>query len=151
MFRYMKIILLKDVAKIGRKYEVKNVADGFALNMLIPRGMAQVATPQAIKNIETFKSQDMTEKNIQSELLLKNLEVIKDLKIVLKEKANEKGHLFAGVTKEILAEEIKKSTRLNLDPDFIKMAKPIKEVGEHQVTVEAMGKQAHFKVMIEAV
>ena len=100
----MKVILLKDVAKIGRKYDIKNVADGYALNMLIPRGLAVVATEQAMKKVETLKVNDTTDKKIQTELLLKNLEVIKNLTLNLKEKANEKGHLFAGVTREMLAQ-----------------------------------------------
>ena len=145
----MKIILLKDVQKVGRKYDIKEVSDGYALNLLIPRGLATTATPQAVKKVEMMKANDMTEKKIQGELLLKNLETIKNLTITLKEKANEKGHLFAGVTKEMLAEKILKETRLNIDPESIILEKPLKEIGEHKVTVEAMGKTAEFIVVIE--
>ncbi len=145
----MKIILLKDIPKVGRKYDIKNVADGYALNLLIPRGLAQIATPQTEKNIEAMKAKDLVEKKVQGELLVKNLEVLKDLVINMKEKANEKGHLFAGVTKEKLAEEILKTARLNIDPESIKLEKPIKEVGEHKVFVEVMGKKAEFKIVIE--
>ena len=146
----MKIILLKDVAKVGRKHDVKNVADGYALNFLIPRGLAEKATPQALKKIESLKANEAVEKKIQGELLVKNLETIEKLTLTLKEKANEKGHLFAGLTKERLAEEIFKATRLNSDPESILLDKPIKEIGKHKVTVEAMGKKAEFTVIIEA-
>ena len=146
----MKIILLKDVAKLGRKYDVKDVAEGFALNMLIPRGLAEIATTQGIKKVEAMKSADITDKKIQAELLLKNLEVIKSLTLTMKEKANEKGHLFAGVTKEMLVAEILKVTRLHLDPESIVLEKPIKEVGEHKVRVEVLDKHAEFGVVIEA-
>jgi large subunit ribosomal protein L9 len=147
----MKIILLKDVQKVGKKYDVKDVAEGFALNSLIPRGLAKVATKDAIEKVEQLKANDLTNKKIQEELLLKNLEVIKNLRIELKEKANEKGHLFAGVTKETVYEELKKASKLNLDLDSVKLDKPIKEVGEHKVTVEAMGKKAEFTVNIVAI
>lgn len=146
----MKIILLKDVQKVGKKYDIKEVAEGFALNSLIPRGLAKVATKDAIAKVEQLKANDLTNKKIQEELLLKNLEVIKNLTIELNEKANEKGHLFAGVTKETVFEELKKASKLNLDLDSIKMDRPIKEVGEHKVTVEAMGKKAEFTVNIIA-
>lgn len=146
----MKIILLKDIQKVGKKYDIKNVADGYALNLLIPKGLAQVATPQAEKNIEAMKAKDMVEKKIQGELLLKNLEVIKTLVLHLKEKANDKGHLFAGITKERIVEEIIKSARLNIDSETIQLEKPIKEVGEHKVVVEVLGKKAEFKVIVEA-
>jgi large subunit ribosomal protein L9 len=146
----MKVILLKDVPKVGKKYDIKNVAEGYALNLLIPKGLAQIATAQAEKNIEVMKQKDMVEKKVQGELLLKNLEVIKTLVLNIKEKANDKGHLFAGITKERLIEEIIKTARLNLDVDSIKLDKPIKEVGEHEVTVEVLGKSAKFKVIVEA-
>lgn len=146
----MKIILLKDIPKVGRKYDVKDVAEGYALNMLIPRGLAQVATTQAVKNVEAIKANDLTEHKIQSELLEKSLETIKSLVLNIKGRANEKGHLFAGITKEMLISEIQKATRLNLNPEFIKLEKPLKEVGEHKVVVEAMHKGAEFTVVIDA-
>jgi large subunit ribosomal protein L9 len=146
----MKVILLKDVPKVGKKYDIKNVAEGYALNLLIPKGLAQIATAQAEKNIEVMKQKDMVEKKVQGELLVKNLEVIKTLVLNIKEKANDKGHLFAGITKERLVEEIVKTARLNLDVDSIKLDKPIKEVGEHEVSVEVLGKSAKFKVIVEA-
>jgi large subunit ribosomal protein L9 len=146
----MKIILLKDVPKVGKKYDVKNVADGYAQNLLIPRGLAQIATADAVKRVELLKANDMTQKKIQDELLVKNLEIIKNLTLNLKERANEKGSLFAGITKEMLVAEILKATRLNLDPESIVLNKPIKEVGEHKVTITASGKKAEFTVIIEA-
>ena len=51
----MKIILLKDVPKVGRRYDIKDVAEGYALNLLIPRGLAQIASAQAIKKVEDVK------------------------------------------------------------------------------------------------
>ncbi len=146
----MKVILLKDVPKIGRKYDIKNVADGYALNMLIPRGLAEVATPQAVKKVEEMKSNDLTVKKIQEELLMKSLKEIDGLTIKLTEKANDRGHLFAGITKERLLEEIVKSTRLHLDLDSIKLNKPIKEAGEHKILVEVLGKKAEFVLSIQA-
>ncbi|OHB00002.1 MAG: 50S ribosomal protein L9 [Candidatus Zambryskibacteria bacterium RIFCSPHIGHO2_12_FULL_39_47] len=146
----MKIILLKDVPKVGQRYDIKNVAEGFALNMLIPRGLAEVATPNAIKKVEEMRRNDLTQKKIEEKLLVKSLENLKNLTVTLKEKANDKGYLFAGITKEMLAGEILKISRLNINPEFIKLVKPIKEVGEHKVLVEVMGRSVEFTVKIEA-
>ena len=146
----MKIILLKDLPKVGQRYDIKNVAEGFALNMLIPRGLAEVATPNAIKKVEEMRRNDLTQKKIEEKLLVKSLENLKNLTVTLKEKANDKGYLFAGITKEMLAGEILKISRLNINPEFIKLVKPIKEVGEHKVLVEVMGKSVEFTVKIEA-
>lgn len=146
----MKIILLKDVAKIGKKYDIKDVSDGYAQNMLLPRGLAKLATKDAIAKVEQLKANDLTAKKIQEELLLKNLEIIKNLKLELKEKTNEKGHLFAGITKEILHSELVKKTRLNIDISSIRLDKPIKEVGEHKVLVEVLGKKAEFTLVVSS-
>lgn len=147
----MKIILLKDVPKVGRKYDVKDVAEGYALNMLIPRKLAEIATPNGIKKIEALKENDLTQKKIQEELLVKNLEIIKNLTVKIKGKANEKGSLFAGITKEMLAAEILKSSRLNIDANMIVLSKPIKEVGEHKITIEAGNRKAEFSLVVEKI
>ena len=144
------MIVLKDVRKVGQKYDIKNVADGYAMNMLLPRGLAKTATPQALEQIETMKKADLAERQIQGELLAKNLETNKDLTLRLKEKANDKGHLFAGVTKEMLAEEILKVARLNIPPESIQLPKPLKEIGEYKIAVEALGKKAEFNVVVES-
>ena len=146
----MKVILIKDVPKVGQRYDIKDVAEGFALNMLIPRGLAEVATPNAIKKVEEMRRNDLTQKKMEEELLVKSLENLKNLTVTLKEKANDKGYLFAGITKEMLAGEILKISRLNINPEFIKLVKPIKEVGEHKVLVEVMGRSVEFTVKIEA-
>lgn len=146
----MKVIFLKDVQNVGRKYDIKNVADGYAINMLIPRKLAEIATPQAVKRIEEMKNNDLTLKRIQEELLMKNLEVISSLTVTIKGKANEKGHLFAGITKENLVSEILKSSRLNIDPELIQLAKPIKTVGEHKVEIKAGNKKAEFALVVVA-
>src|SRR5205085_2218885 len=112
--------------------------------------IAKAATAQAIQQLEVLKKADLAEKEVQGELLVKSLETIKDLTLHLKEKANDKGHLFAGVTREMLAAEILKATRLNISPESVRLSKPLKEVGEHKVIVEATGKQAEFSVSIEA-
>lgn len=144
----MKVIFLKDVKNVGRKYDIKDVADGYAINMLLPKKLAEIATPQAIKKVEDMKNNDLTQKRIQEELLQKNLEVINSMKITVNGKANEKGHLFAGITKEMLVSEIQKSSRLSIDPNLIQLSKPIKEVGEHKVTIQAGNKKAEFTLVI---
>ena len=144
----MKIILLKDIPNVGQRYDIKDVSSGFALNHLLPRGLAEAATPKAVAKIEAIKVNDLTQKKIQEELLLKSLEKIKSITLHLKEKTNDKGHLFAGITKERLAEEIKKQEKIDVLPESIKLNKPLKEAGEHKIMIEILGKKAEFKVVI---
>ncbi|MSR71485.1 MAG: 50S ribosomal protein L9 [Candidatus Taylorbacteria bacterium] len=146
----MKVILLKDVAKVGKKYETKIVSDGFALNSLIPKGLAQVATPAFIKSITLLKANEDAEKKIQEDLLMKNLKDLEGIKVEMIAKANEKGHLFAGIHNAEIAPEITKQTRLIVSPEFIKLDKPIKEIGDHKITVEVQGKTVAFTLTIKA-
>lgn len=145
----MKIILLKDVAKLGRKYDTKTVSDGHAINLLIPQGLAIAATPDAIKRVENLKAAAEGERKVQEELLVKNIEGLKTATITIVGKANEKGHLFAGLHKEAIAAEIEKQTRLQVDPSFIQLEHPLKTIGEHVIEVSAGGKNAKLKVVVE--
>lgn len=145
----MKIILLKDVPKVGRKYELKEISDGYALNLLIPKGLAIAATKDAIKRIDLEKSRDEGEKKVHQELLFKNLEELSGATIVMTEKANEKGHLFAGVHKLEIIPAIQKQTRIQIDPEHIVLDKPIKEIGIHQVEVKVGEKSVKFNLDIK--
>ncbi len=146
----MKIILLKDIAKVGRKYETKEISDGYAGNMLIPKGLAIAATPDAVKRIELEKMKIEGERRVHEELLLKNLSELNGITITIIGKANEKGHLFAGLHREAIAEEILKQTRLQIDPSSIQVEHPIKEVGNHSIEVKGAGKSIKFNLVIEA-
>ena len=92
----MKIILNQDVSKVGKKYEVKNVADGHALNFLIPRGLAVAATVGALKKLEIAKTMVAVEKKVQEDLLLKNLKSLDGARIEIVEKLSINGKCRSG-------------------------------------------------------
>ena len=146
----MKIILLKDIPKLGRKYEVKNASDGHAVNMLIPRGLAVAATAENLRRFETEKSKYDSERKVHEALLADNLKALEDTVLTISGKASDKGHLFAALHKEAIAAELQKQTRIQLDPSFIHLEHPIKEVGEHVIEVKGEGKSVKFKVVITA-
>jgi large subunit ribosomal protein L9 len=144
----MKIILLKDIAKVGRKYDIKDIKDGYALNMLIPRGMAIAATADAVKRIELERSKQDGERKMRAELLLKNIQQLDGVTITMEEKANEKGHLFAAIHRAELIPVIQKQTRLQVDEEYLILDKPLKEIGEHEIEVRAAGKSVKFKLLL---
>jgi large subunit ribosomal protein L9 len=144
----MKVIILKDTPKVGRKYEVKNVSDGHALNFLFPRGLAEIANESNLKKIEEMKVMHEASLKIREDLLIKNLNDLSGLRIELNEKANEKGHLFAGIHKPELIREIKKQTGLDIDELHIDLEKPIKEVGEYDIKIKVQDKTASFKLVV---
>jgi len=146
----MKIILLKDIKNVGKKFDIKDVNDGHALNMLIPRGLAIAATPSAIKNVEKEKAKTDGEIKIQHELLAQNIKALEAITLTIAGKANEKGHLFAGIHKDGIIKQLVSQARIELDPSFIEMELPLKTVGEHVVSIKAAGKSAELKVVVKA-
>ncbi len=146
----MKIILLKDVPKVGRKYDTKDVSEGYAVNLLIPRGLAVAATPSALKSITTERAKVEGEKKIHDDLLGKTIADLDGKTITIKEKVNEKGHLFAGLHKPEVLKAIKEQTNLELMDEHIELSKPIKEAGEHTIPLRGAGKTAKIKLVIEA-
>ena len=145
----MKIILLKDIPKIGKKFEVKEIAEGYAQNFILPRGLGVRATPAEIAKLDKQKETKAIDRKIQDDLLKKNIEALSERHILIKAKANEKGHLFAGISKEDLLVEIEKQTRIVVDADFIDLPKPFREVGSFIVDIISPIKKAQLKVEIE--
>lgn len=146
----MKIVLLKDVKGVGKKHDVKAVADGFALNSLIPQGLAEVATAKALARVEMIKKDEEAQKKIKEDLIAKNLKSIHDAVVTVSVDANEKGHLFAGLHAAEIAPLVKEQTRIDVLPEFIVLDKPIKEVGEHKIDIKVQGKSATFTLKVDA-
>lgn len=146
----MKIVLLKDVKGVGKKNDIKNVADGFALNSLIPQGLAEVATAKSTVRVELVKKQEEADRKVKEDLLSKNLKSIHDVTVTATLEANEKGHLFAGIHAADIAPLVKSQTEIDVLPEFIKLDKPIKEIGKYQIDVKVQGKSATFTLVVKA-
>ncbi len=129
----MKVILSQDIAGVGRKGEVKNVSDGYAGNFLLPKKLAQVATPAAIVSAEKLRKQTEQDKDVQKDILEKNIKNLKDLKVRIKAKANEKGHLFSIIHPDEISKILKEQHHLDIPSKIIEISKPIKELGEHTI------------------
>ena len=147
----MKVIFLQDVPRVGKKYDIKEVNDGFVMNFLIPRKLAELATPSAVANLEKRKKNIEIEREVQTDLLMKNLEEIKGKVITIKGKANEKGSLFKAIHKKEIVEEMKKQNHADINEDFIILLKPIKEVGEFDIPIEIKNKKSSFKLVVEKI
>ena len=134
--KIMKIIFLQDVKNVGKKFEVKEVSNGYARNFLLPQKLAELATDGSVKNSKARKQQHEAKSNIQSELLEKNIESLDGTKITVSEKANEQGHLFAGLDKNEIAQIIKEQKNIEFPVDLLEIEKPLKEVGEHEIKIK---------------
>jgi len=140
----MKIVLLKDIHGIGRKYDAVTVADGFALNNLIPKKQAEFATDAVILKYTKLKEAEGEQRRVKEEEVLTNLDAIVSKTYEITAKANEQGHLFASLHKDQIAD------LLNIDTHFVNMDKNIKEVGEHDVEIKVKDKTVTVKVNVIA-
>jgi large subunit ribosomal protein L9 len=146
----MKVIFLKDVPKVGKRHDIKEVNDGYASNFLFPMKLAEKATPQSILNLERRQKEIKIERAIQEELLIKNLEEIKGKVITISGKANEKGSLFSAIHKKEIIDLMKKEHRADIDEDCILLPKPIKELGEFEIPITIKNKKSSFKLIVKA-
>lgn len=147
----MKVIFLNDVPRVGKRHDIKEINDGYAMNFLLPRKLAVTATPQAIADLEKRKKNIEIEKEIREDLLTKNLEEIKDKIITIKSKANEKGSLFSAIHKNEIVTELNKQQQADISEEFIVLEKPIKEVGEFEIPISIKNKKSSFKLIVEKI
>lgn len=144
----MKIILLREVKNLGRKGEAKEVAAGYARNFLLPKKLAIMATKGSIKLAEVMREKEESRKQ-QVQVSLKNIKKSFEGKTVaIKAKANEEGHLFAGIGARDISETLDRELKVKVDPLMIKLDKKIKSVGEYKVEVKAGGETVGVKVMV---
>jgi large subunit ribosomal protein L9 len=130
----MKVILLDDVSKVGRRGEVRDVSDGYARNFLIPKKLALSATAGNLKNLEHIKRQQDAKADrvkADAEALRAKIEAL-----VYEERrqASEEGKLFGSVTSQDIADFL--GTRgIPMERKRITLDEPIKALGEHQVSM----------------
>ena len=145
----MKVILLKDVPRIGKKNEIKNVADGFAQNALLPKGLAKIATPHSIKALEDQLKKHEEQKNSKLLLIQKEIETLSNTTIIVELPANEQGHLFSKFKVEQL-KKIFKEKGITIDSNYV-IPFEFKEVGEHLVKVKTPDVTGAFTVVIKGI
>lgn len=139
----MKVVLLRDMKGLGRAHETVETRDGHALNYLIPQKLAVAATGAAVKQAERRLKQVFSRKELDQKLVEQTVANLAEHPIVVRAKANEKGHLYDAVG----AAEI--AAAANLPDDVIKLEKPLKELGTFDVPVSAGETFGKFSITIE--
>lgn len=149
----MKIILLQDIKGLARKFDIKNVKDGYARNFLIPQGLAKIATDKTVKELEfkkaVWQKEEQEIKN-KLEILAKEL-AAQEFKFTLK--TGKKGEVFGSVSKEdiktLMATNINTKYHEYLKDIKINLERPIKTLGEHQVEIDLeKGVKINIKVSV---
>ena len=142
----MKVLLIKDVKSLGKAGEIKEVKEGYGRNFLIAKGFAKLATKEVIKEWEEKQKRKEEELKLEMYELNKEKEVLEKLNIDIEKKLGSNGHLYGAVTKEDIADALKKQSKIEIDKKKID-AKNIKEIGEHTVDIK-LGHGIHAKLKI---
>ncbi len=131
----MKVIFLKDVAKVGQHGTMKDVSDGYALNFLIPRGLAVQATPDKVAAHLAAQKREGEAREQQNKMTSEAVHSLKGIRIEISAKATEKGGLFKSITAADIVKAIHEQRKVSIPVETITLTKPIKETGEHNIKI----------------
>lgn len=145
-----KIILLKDVVKVGQKGDIKEVKDGFYRNYLLPNKLAELATKDKIKRVESELAMRAQNKKEKEEKGAKEIDKLKNKTLVFSEKTSEKGKLYDSISAKEISEKLSEEGIAAIPFDWIKLEKPFKDAGDYTVSVESpFSKKAELKIQIK--
>lgn len=130
----MKVLLLKDVYKLGRAGDVKKVADGYGRNYLLPQGMAVLATAGAVKQAESIRTRAASQRAELNKEMGGVASKLEGLVIGFPARAGETGKLYGSITSQMIAEAITRKTGVQVDRRQIE-CEPIRMLGEHRCLV----------------
>ena len=146
----MKIVLLQDIAKVGKKGEIAEVADGLARNFLIPQRKAREATKGALAQAGEFsKNRKFSEEKLSS-LANETKNKVDGEMIAIFAKANDKGHLFSRVSEKDVALAIKKQIGMEIPESAIHLEGLIKEIGRHSATLDMGNRKLEITLSVES-
>jgi large subunit ribosomal protein L9 len=147
----MKVILTEEIAGLGTRGEVVTVKDGYARNFLIPKNLAQEANAGNLKAIEHQRRKWALLAQEEKNAAQKQADAIKGLKIQIRKRVGEHGHLFGSVTTNDIADALE-AKGIQVDKRRIELGSPIKNVGLHDVEVRLHREvTAHLQVDVQAI
>ena len=129
----MKVIFTEDVKGKGKKGEMKDVADGYARNFLIPKGLATEATTDTINTMKLKKKANDARIEEEKAQARAAAEKLKGAQVVIKAKAGESGKLFGSVTSQEISDALKEQFGIEIEKNRIVQAEPIKTFGSYAV------------------
>ena len=146
----MEVLLLKDVEQLGQAGEIKKVSDGYARNFLIPRGLAAIPTPGAIKQAQSRRTRDARRQAKELDEAQVLAQALDGRTVTFQARAGEADRLYGSITNANIAEALAEQVEQDVDRRKIDMEEPLKELGTHAVTIRlAPGAEAKVTVIIE--
>ena len=132
----MVVILLKDVKGTGKAGDVVTVSDGYARNMLIPKGLAKEATQGNVRNLEKQKAIAEEKRAEEKAAAQKKAEELEKITLIVKSKGGENGKLFGSVTSMDIAKALQEQEGITIDKKKIDIPGPIKQAGKSQAVIK---------------
>jgi large subunit ribosomal protein L9 len=130
----MKVLLIKDVYKLGRAGDVKRVADGYGRNFLVPQGMAVLASPGAMKTAERIREKAAERRAILNNEMGTVADLLKKVQISFGARAGETGKLYGSITSQEIVDAIEKKSGISVKRQQLDM-QPLRTLGEHTVRI----------------
>lgn len=147
----MQVILLKDVKGLGKAGEVTKASDGYARNMLIPKGLVMEATPANLKVLEKKKAEIEAQRAMDKAVAEDIKKKIEGVTVEIHTKAGDNGRLFGAITSRDIADVLEKNHKIILDKKKIELSAPIKQAGLTEVDLKLFqGISAKCKVNVIA-
>jgi len=144
----MKVMLLKDVYKLGHAGDVKKVADGYGRNFLLPMGLAVLATPGALKTVEKIREKAAVERANLNKEMGGLAERLAGVELQFVSKAGETGKLYGSITSQMVVDELNKVLGTNLNRHQVEI-EPIRTLGEHIAIIRlTVDLNPRIKVMV---
>jgi len=126
----MKVMLIKDVYKLGRAGDIKKVADGYGRNFLLPQGLAVLATPGALRQADKIREEATKRRAALNHEMSAVAEVLKDVSLAFAVKAGETGKLYGSVTNQDVADALKEKTGVDVKRQQVDL-QSVRELGEY--------------------
>ncbi|MEI7616056.1 MAG: 50S ribosomal protein L9 [Actinomycetota bacterium] len=132
----MKVILIKDIEKVGSFGEVISVKDGYAKNFLIPTGVAILSTPGNIKQVDLIKKSKVKVEAKSVKEANDIAEQLNGLKLLFKVKSSTEGKMYGSITNKDIADKILSFKKIEVDRKKIELEESIKEIGSYEVNIK---------------
>jgi len=132
----MKVVLLEDLPGKGKAGEIKEVSKGYAKNFLLPRGLALIATPTVIKQVESRLEKEKLEESIDRDKLVELAQQIEGREIRFKARMGAGERLFGSITAADVAEELSRAIGSPIDKKKIDIEKSLRKTGSYEVAVK---------------
>lgn len=146
----MKVIFLKDIPNVAHAGDLKEVADGYGRNYLLPKGLAALATAASTDRIKSLQKRIGRERELLEADMMGVAAKLEGKELVFEAKAGASEKLFGSITASDIADELAKNHNITVEKKKIELGEPIKTLGDHEVSIR-LAKDIEPKIMVKVI